>query len=118
MEIGTCKSAIKTKQKLFGSTGSWIEKSFFSCFFFFLKTKSKVSTQLLKPPPTLHPPSLVQAVETRCVTFQRRSGSAPDVGLFNNPPSCGRGKDAAGTEGDGKHKANLQDLNCGFRFLP
>lgn len=63
-------------------------------------------------------PGVVQAVETRGVTFQRRSGSAPDVGLFNTPPLCARGKDAAGTEGDGKHRANLQDLNWGFRFLP
>lgn len=73
------------------------------------------SPQLKIPPSS---PRVVQAVETRRATFQQRGGSAPDVGLFNTPPSLVRGKDAAGTEGDGKHKANLQDLNCGFRFLP
>lgn len=71
--------------------------------------------KIIIPPPPLR---VFQAVETRRVTFQRRSGSAPAVGLFSTPPTCGRGEDAAGTEGDGKHKANLQDLNCGFRFLP
>lgn len=42
----------------------------------------------------------------------------PDVQLFNTPPSSARGKDRVRIEGDGKYKANLQDLNCGFRFLP
>lgn len=42
----------------------------------------------------------------------------PDVGHFNTPPSSSQGKNRARIEGDGKHKANLQDLNCGFRFPP
>lgn len=48
----------------------------------------------------------------------QRSGSTPDVGLFDTPPSSARGKDRVKVGGDGKHKANLQDLNCGFGFPP
>lgn len=108
METGTCKCAIKITKAVYID---WKLKS----KEFFKKTKCRVSTAEDPPPPL---PRVVQAVETRRATFQQRGGSAPDVGLFNTPPSCVRGKDAAGTEGDGKHKANLQDLNCGFRFLP
>lgn len=50
--------------------------------------------------------------------LSQKSGSTPDVGLFNTGPSSARGRDRVRMEQDGKHKTNLQDLNCGFRFPP
>lgn len=62
-------------------------------------------------------PSLSSCGNMLC-DLLHRSGSTPDVRLFNTLPSSARGKDGVRIEGDGKHKANLQDLNCGFRFPP
>lgn len=48
--------------------------------------------------------------------LSQRSRSTPDVGLFNTQHSSPQGKDTVRIEGNGKHKAHLQDQNRGLGF--